>query len=193
MVTGDHETGGMTIGYAGTQYNSFVDQIQYQTVSYIEFGNQLDAYKETHTPETASFDDMVPLIEQGFGLKVLSADDRAALEAKAAEGAADAQKELSMVLDDLELQVLQQAFTDSMAGEEVRSSDEYTYLLYGGYEPLAVKLTTILNQKSGIAWTSYSHTGVPVQTSALGVGSEAFNGYYDETDIFTKMMDSTGR
>ena len=192
VVTGDHETGGMTIGYAGTQYNSFVDQIQYQTMSYLKFGEELDAYKETHTPETASFDDMMPLIEEGFGLKVLSADERAALEAKAAEGDADAQKELSMVLDDLELQVLQQAFADSMAGEQVRSGDEYTYLLYGGYEPLAVKLTTILNQKSGIAWTSYSHTGVPVQTSALGVGSETFNGYYDETDVFTKMMDAAG-
>ena len=192
VVTGDHETGGMTIGYAGTQYNSFVDQIQYQTMSYVEFGNELAAYKETHTPETANFEDMVPLIEEGFGLRVLSPDELADLEAKAEAGDANAEKALSMVLDDLELQVLEQAFADSMAGDEIRSDDEYTYLLYGGYEPLAVKLTTILNQKSGIAWTSYSHTGVPVQTSALGVGCEAFNGYYDETDIFTKMMGIAG-
>jgi alkaline phosphatase len=79
-----------------------------------------------------------------------------------------------------------------MKGEEVRSTDEHTYLMYGGYEPFSIKLTTILNQKSGIAWTSYSHTGVPVQTSALGVGAESFNGYYDQTDIFSKMMTIAG-
>ena len=37
VVTGDHETGGMTIGFAGTQYSSFMDKIQYQKMSYIEF------------------------------------------------------------------------------------------------------------------------------------------------------------
>jgi len=93
-----------------------------------------------------------------------------------------------MALTDLELAVLQDAFARSMRGEEEGSSVEQTYLLYGGYEPLSVKLTTILNNKSGISWTSYSHTGVPVQTSAIGVGAELFNGYYDQTEIFTKMV-----
>ncbi len=192
IVTGDHETGGMTIGYAGTQYNSFVDKIQYQTMSYIEFDKALDEYKGTHTAETASFEDMLPLIESAFGLKVISAEDRAALEAKAEEGDAEAEAELGMVLSDLELEALQAAFIETMKGEEVRSTDEHTYLMYGGYEPFSIKLTTILNQKSGIAWTSYSHTGVPVQTSALGVGAESFNGYYDQTDIFSKMMTIAG-
>lgn len=41
IVTGDHETGGMTIGFAGTQYASFVDKIRNQKMSYIEFGKKL--------------------------------------------------------------------------------------------------------------------------------------------------------
>jgi len=49
VVTGDHETGGMTIGFAGTQYSSFVDKIQYQKMSYIEFDKKLEEYKKTHT------------------------------------------------------------------------------------------------------------------------------------------------
>jgi alkaline phosphatase len=121
-------------------------------------------------------------------LKVLSAEEREALQALADEGDAEAAAELGLVLSDLELSVLQEAFARSMLGEEERSEDEHTYLLYGGYEPLTVKLTTILNQKAGIAWTSYSHTGIPVQTSAVGVGAEQFNGFYDQTDIFTYMM-----
>jgi len=97
-----------------------------------------------------------------------------------------------MTLTDRELKVLQEAFKQSMLGKKERAQDDYTYLLYGGYEPLSVKLTTILNNKAGIGWTSYSHTGVPMQTSALGVGHELFNGYYDQTDIYTKMMKMTG-
>jgi alkaline phosphatase len=57
---------------------------------------------------------------------------------------------------------------------------------------LAVKLTTILNNKAGIGWTTYSHSGVPVQTSALGVGAQKFNGYYDQTDIYRKIMSIAG-
>jgi alkaline phosphatase len=97
-----------------------------------------------------------------------------------------------MALTDLELAVVEEAFRQSMLGQEERAADQYTYLMYGGYDPLSVKLTTILNNKAGIAWTSYSHTGVPVQTSAIGVGAELFNGYYDQTDIYTKMVATAG-
>ncbi len=206
IVTGDHETGGMTIGFAGTQYSSFVDKIQHQKMSYIEFGKQIDAYREAHTPETAKFEDVLPLIKEAFGLYVLGAEEKAKLEAAVAAGKAEgaddaakkaakaAEKELkySLALTDLELDVLEGAFRQSMLGEKERAKDDLTYLLYGGYEPLSVKLTTILNNKSGIAWTSYSHTGVPVQTSALGVSAEKFNGYYDQTDIYHKMMEISG-
>jgi alkaline phosphatase len=206
IVTGDHETGGMSIGYAGTRYASFMDKIQHQTMSYLEFTKKLAEYKATHTPETAKFEDVLPLIEEAFGLYVLPEEEKAALlkaiEAGKAEGATDEAKKAareaertlrySMALTDLELEVLKEAFQNSMLGKEERASDDYTYLLYGGYEPLAVKCTTILNQKAGIGWTSYSHTGTPVQVSALGVGSEQFNGYYDQTEIFSKMLKAAG-
>jgi alkaline phosphatase len=206
VVTGDHETGGMTIGFAGTQYSSFVDKIQYQKMSYLEFDKKLAEYKKTHTPATAKFEELLPLIKEAFGLYVLPADERATLEKavtegkvqdapeeakKAAEKAEQALK-YSMALTDLELKVLQEAFQQSMLGQKERAQDDYTYLLYGGYEPLAVKLTTILNNKAGIGWTTYSHTGVPVQTSALGVGADLFNGYYDQTDIYAKMAKISG-
>lgn len=206
LVTGDHETGGLTIGFAGTQYSSFVDKIQNQRMSYIEFDKKLDEYKKSHTPADARLDDLMPLIKEAFGLYVMPADEKTALEKKVTEGkvegvtdeareeAKEAEKKLkySMALTDLELNVLQKAFAQSMQGEKERARDDYTYLLYGGYEPLSVKLTTILNNKAGIGWTSYSHTGVPVQTSALGVGAESFNGYYDQTDIYKKMMKIAG-
>ena len=64
--------------------------------------------------------------------------------------------------------------------------------LYGGYEPLSVTLTHILNNKAGIGWTSYAHTGVPVPVYAMGQGQELFNGSYDNTDIFNKLVEICG-
>ena len=192
VVTGDHETGGMTIGFAGTKYSAFFDKIERQTMSYVAFSELLNEYKETHTAADAKFEDVMPWIEEAFGLKVLPSEEREALQARADEGDEEAARELGLVLTDLELAVLQEAFISSMLGEEERSQDDYTYLLYGGYEPLAVKLTTILNQKAGISWTSYSHTGIPVQTSALGVGQEMFSGYYDQTDVNHSMVTVAG-
>ncbi|MBC8446952.1 MAG: alkaline phosphatase [Chloroflexi bacterium] len=206
VVTGDHECGGMTIGFAGTRYATFFDKIQHQTMSCDTFSGNLAEYKETHTPADVKFEDMVPMIEEAFGLYVIPADEKAALEKAVADGKAEgasddainagkeAEKELtqSMALTDLELEILVGAFEQSMLGKEERATDDYTYLLYGGYEPLTVKLTTILNQKAGISWTSYSHTGIPVQTSALGVGYERFNGYYDNTDVAKNIMAIAG-
>lgn len=206
IVTGDHETGGMTIGFAGTEYASFVDKIQYQTLSYIEFGKKLAEYKSSHSPADAKLEDVLPLIKDAFGLYVMPEGERQELEKTIATGKApDASPEekkaakraeeklkFSMALTGLELNVLRDAFEQSMLGEKERAKDDYTFLLYGGYEPLAVKLTTILNNKAGIGWTSYAHTGVPVQTSAIGIGSESFNGYYDQTDIYSKMIEIAG-
>lgn len=206
VATGDHETGGMTIGFAGTKYSSFVDKIQHQKMSYLEFDKKLAEFKKTHTPGDAKLEDMLPTITEAFGLYMMPENEKAALEASVAagkaEGAADdvkkagkdAEKKLkeSLALTDLEIKALRDALAQSMLGEKERSTNDHTYLLYGGYEPLSVKLTTILNNKSGIAWTSYSHTGVPVQTSAIGVGAETFNGYYDQTDIHKKMIKISG-
>lgn len=37
IVTGDHECGGLTIGFAGTGYQTFFNKLQKQTMSYLEF------------------------------------------------------------------------------------------------------------------------------------------------------------
>ena len=49
-----------------------------------------------------------------------------------------------------------------------------------------------MNNKSGIAFTAYSHTGLPVPVFAVGNGSDVFEGYYDNTNIFDKLVSLTG-
>lgn len=169
VVTGDHECGGLTLGFAGTKYASHFDILSNQQVSFQKFTAEI---LEKFKAKGGSFADMKSIITANFGLKF----------------SGDA-KEDRMVLADYEAENIENAFRRSMAGEKVKGGD---YLLYGSYDPLSVTLTHVLNQKAGLGWTSYKHTGVPVSTSAVGVGSMAFNGSYDNKDVATKIMSSMG-
>ncbi len=204
IVTGDHETGGLTIGFAGTGYNNYINRLQDQKMSYVGFNKILDAYKKNHTTDAAKFDDVKAMITENFGVTFFTSDERSNLNSLVEKGSAkeasdadkaamkDAKGKLSQALTEAEENVLRNALGASMMTKDDLKKIANVDLLYGGYEPLTVKLTTILNQKAGLAWTSYAHTGVPVQTSAIGVGAEQFNGYYDNTDIYTKMIAISG-
>ena len=51
LVTGDHETGGLTIGFAGTDYDTYLDLLENQKISYAKFDSDYVAsYKENKTP-----------------------------------------------------------------------------------------------------------------------------------------------
>jgi alkaline phosphatase len=189
VVTGDHETGGMTIGFAGTKYDTFFDKLSNQKVSYEAFDKVLAEFKKN---SGAKFEDVLPLINEHFGLKVYSSEKMKSLEEKAKAGDSVAKAALGMGLKDFEVDQLRASFAQSMVGKKERARDDETYLLYGGYEPLTVNITHILNQKAGLAWTSYSHTGVPVPVSAIGAGADLFGGYYDNTDIFFKTLQAMG-
>ena len=175
VVTGDHETGGLTVGFAGTKYDNFFTVLQGQKVSFQHFTDVILKDYRAKCGGTFDFEDMKPVITASFGLKF--------------EGDAAADR---TVLKEFEIAMLQEAFNRSMGGETEKSKDEMTYRLYGGYDPLAVSLTQILNQKAGLGWTTYSHTGVPVATAAVGLAAEAFGGYYDNTDLFKKFCSVLG-
>ncbi len=168
IVTGDHECGGLTLGFAGTKYDTDFNLLSNQMMSYVKFDQDVLGPYKKEKGANGKFEDLKPVITENFGLKF--------------DG--DVKKD-TMVLRPYEVAQLEDAFARSMSGEKLK--DPQAYVLYGGYEPLTVAITHVLNQKAGLAWTSYSHTGVPVTTSALGVGAESFNGYYDNTDIAKKV------
>jgi alkaline phosphatase len=177
LVTGDHETGGMTIGFAGTAYQTFFDKIKYQKKSYLEFDKVIAKYKSTTSKEKAVLENLLPAIKESFGLIVSTDKDAAANR--------------SMVLTEFEIQKLRDSLVQTMKDKNDRKYSENDKLLYGGYEPLSVTLTHILNNKSGIGWTTYSHTGLPLPVYAKGVGQELFDGSYDNTDVFKKIASIT--
>ncbi len=168
VVTGDHETGGMTIGSAGTQYDTFLAQLDGQAGSYEVFEAE---YVSKFVEEGTSFEDALVDMEAYFGLTT--------------EG------ESQLTLTAYELAKLEAAYEVSVFGVEGDDAQE-AYELYGGYDALTVTLTHLLNNKSGVAFTSYAHTGVTVGTYAQGVGSELFDGFYDNTDIFASLATLLG-
>jgi Alkaline phosphatase len=171
IVTADHETGGMTIGFAGTGYSTYFDKLGYQQESYDAFNQKVKDYVNTISPEAARLEDLYPAIQSSFGL--------------APTGSYTTGN--GMVLTEYETQRLLQAFEQTVIPAKERTYTDEDKLLYGTYEPLTVTLTHILDNKAGIGWTSYAHTGVPVPVFAMGSGQDLFNGYFDNTDIFNKL------
>lgn len=174
LVTGDHETGGLTIGFAGTDYDTFLTNLKNQKISYAKYDSDyVSNYKKNNIP----FDTVLTDIQTLFGLVA---------PANAAQA-----KDEKLVLTDYELGRIKAAYDKTMAG----SSEELTqeeYVLYGTYEPLSVTITHILNNKSGVNFSSYAHTGLPVEVCAMGVGQELFEGYYDNTNIYFNLAKLTG-
>ena len=166
FVTGDHETGGLTIGFAGTDYDTYLTLLESQKISFAKYDSDyVAAYKENNT----SFDDVLKDIEELFGLKTTGEEDD------------------KLVLTDYEKQQIKTAYEKSINEVETGVDAQAEYVMYGTYEPLTVTITHILNNKSGISFTSYSHTGLPVAVFAEGVNSEVFDGYYDNTEVYKKL------
>ncbi|WP_300160683.1 alkaline phosphatase [Solidesulfovibrio sp.] len=194
VVTGDHECGGLTLGFAGTRYGNYYDYLKHQKESFLKFTAALKEYKKTHDAGSARFEDVAPMIQESFGLAVPTAADLEAMKAapKPTEDDTSPADAHGMYLKEFELVAVKEAFARSMQGEKDKG-DEMDYRAYGGYEPLTIALTHILDNKAGLAWTSYSHTGVPVVTSAMGPGAQAFAGYYDNTDLAKRLMAVVGQ
>ena len=172
LVTADHETGGLTIGYAGTDYNLFFRTLDSQKISYAKFDSDyVSAYKKNGT----SFEAVMKDVEKLFGLKMPGADG--------------SNKNGGLVLTDYELSRIKTAYEKTIKNDNNRSQMEYD--IYGTYEPLTITITHILNAKSGLGWTSNSHTGLPVPVFALGAGQEEFKGFYDNTEIYKKLAKLT--
>jgi alkaline phosphatase len=160
VVTGDHETGGMSIGFAGAKYATHFEVLESQNKSYIEFDKIVNDYK-AGTPSSDVDATIKQYIGETYGMDfdMLSSDEK---------------------------QQIEEAYDRFISGTP-HYSNEKDYLLYGGYNALSVTLTHILNQHAGIGWTTYSHTGVPVPVYAIGSRSEIFGGFYDNTGVARRM------
>ncbi len=168
LVTGDHECGGLGLGFAGTRYETGFPLLSHQRISFTRLTDSLRTLKARIPADKVSLASLRDLLSSLIGIGE------------------------AIELTDAERMRLLKALNASWKGEEIESKDPGTYLLYGGYDPFVVTLTHILNNKAGLAWTSYKHTALPVPVFALGIGAHQFGGYYDNTDIAKRIMNIAG-
>ena len=162
VFTGDHECGGLTLGFAGTNYESAFQLMQNQVVSFETFGQEMREYIKTNP----KFDALLAKLQENFGI--------------GGDGA--------LKLSEYETKRLKDAYLFAKGDKSVKLTDEEKHLFYGGYEPITVTTTHIIDNKAGVEWASYSHTALPVPVYSMGCGSEQLEGYFDNTDIPNTMM-----
>ncbi len=166
IVTADHETGGMTIGFATTAYETYFQYLANQKISFTAFDDVIAELKENN----ATFEDALAKVEVYYGLTTTAEQD--------------------LTLTETELESLRTAWNVVMGTEAL--SDEQSALLYGGYNAFSMAVSHIMNNKAGLSYTSYAHTGLQIPVYAWGVGAENFSGLYDNTGIFNRTMEVMG-
>jgi alkaline phosphatase len=201
VVTGDHECGGLTLGFAGLGYETAYEILDGQTMSYLAFNDYIAKYREN----PYSFWNFMRLVLELFG--PADADLTALNIADDMEMQSMIQQAFGLVYDKLneyEVGLLEDAYDKTMSGAEERedpgenknysadgiNADLLTYGPY--YDPLTVTCTHILNRRAGLGFTSYYHTALPVPVFAQGNGASAFTGEYDNTDVALKIANAMG-
>ncbi len=174
VVTGDHDCGGLALGFAGTGYESAFELLSNSNTSYARFSEAATAKIRSGAP----FSELLKMARQSFGFTNLDTDDNPERIAQ------------TMELSQQEINMLREAYNKSYT-KTLTSSDKY-HSTYGGYDPFTTTCTSILNKKAGVDFTSFSHTAVPVMVFAGGAGEELFSGYYDNTDIAKRIMIAAG-
>ncbi len=174
VVTGDHECGGLSIGSARTGDTMNLEVLPAQKMSHVRFHKEVLEGFRKGCGENCRFEDLKPLITDNFGLKFSE------------------EEEGPLALSDEERRDLQETFEAGMGRRQFALDSSARHRVYGRQDPLTVTLTRTLNTKAGLGWTSFSHTGIPVPVSALGVGSETFNGSYDNTEVALKLKAAMG-
>ena len=79
-------------------------------------------------------------------------------------------------ISDDEVDLLKVAF-------EKFKADQKEEILYHGGNPIVLSCCHIVSERAKVGWTTSSHSGARVVTTAIGPGSEKLGGYNDHTDI----------
>ena len=159
VVTGDHETGGLTLGFGGTGYRSFIENLDNQKVSIGTFSQKLKELGKNGKPD---FEQVKKLITSDFGL--IFADDPPAKTIG------------TMVLSKAETAEIKAAY-----------ERQYDTKKPDNKNALAIAVIKCLDNKASLGWTSGAHTALPVLTMAKGVGGENFSSQLDNTDISKRL------
>ena len=162
IVTGDHETGGMSLGFAGAGGKFKVELLAGQKCSVERFSSMIK--KMFRDDINLGFDKVKPLITENFGL--LFTDDRSN----------------PMRLRTAEIKTLKEAFEKDREFVRRQVADTTAHDVGRRYV-FASTVRGVLAAHAGIGWTSGSHTALPTLTTAQGASADIVVGMQENSDI----------
>ena len=166
VVTGDHETGGMSIGFAGTGYITYLELLQNQKMSHAAFEQAVK--KLVKQNNNLPFDVVKKFMSENLGFKF---DEK--------------YKTDKMYINETELADLKKAFEKELALKGESVFDVAVKDLYEKKKnPMPVAAYRCLNNKAGIGWSSQAHTALPTLTTATGVNAHLVKGSIENTDVY---------
>ena len=171
VTTGDHETGGMTMGFAGLGYKLYVKLLAHQTCSAEAFSSRIA--ERIQKDPGLSFDAVKPLVTEGFGLVFDAAE-------------ADTEEKKLLLLSAAEAMELEKAFRADVAFVKARRKETAKHD-ESRRRQFASTCRRLLANHAGIGWTSGAHTALPTMTTAQGCGAEGFVGFLENTDIAARL------
>lgn len=184
VVTADHATGGFTIGNESTGYETYLDQLTHQKGSQVEFDKIVTAALEKNPNLT--FEEFAPKIQDFFGLKLKADAPSETITNAQEEDYLKQQSKDRLLCSKEEYESLKKAFEESKKESDQQDTN------YGGYIPVSITATRILNKKSGLAWTTTDHSGDKVPVYAMGSGAYMFDGEFDDTDVAVRIGEAMG-
>lgn len=169
LVTADHETGGLGLGYSNMGYELYLNGLKKQKLSYWKYMRMVAL---EYRPNKTDWETVLWEMRSLFGLTV--------------NGTYQAGDDPKLVLTEEEVMQLMAAYQASMQGA-VATMGTAAYEAYGSYEPLAFTVTTLLAKKCGVKFSTIYHTAQPIPIYAIGTGAEEFSGVFDNTQIAVKL------
>ena len=172
ITTGDHETGGLSMGFAGTGGKFHVERLAGQKCSTERFSQTIKAMLKANI--NLSFDDVRPMVAEKYGLVFGgSADD-------------------PLKVTEAEVAMLRKALERDRSYVRNRMADTTAHDVKRRYV-FASTARGVLAAHAGIGWGSGSHTALPTFTTAQGPGAEILIGMMENADIGERLKQLLGK
>ena len=162
VTTGDHETGGLSMGFVGTGGKFKVEYLAAQKHS-VEWISELTKKMLRENLERP-FSNMIPILEENFGFVF------------------DKKSTHPLKVTDAELKELKKAFEDDRERVRRKMADTTAQDAPRKYV-FGRTANRILAAHAGIGWSSGSHTALPTLTTAQGPGAEILVGMKENADL----------
>jgi alkaline phosphatase len=173
LVTGDHETGGLTMGEAGTGGRFDLALLGLQTTSVERFSNTVKRHIKRKRG-TLTLADLQDELWRKFGF-ILP-------DGKAPE------KGWFVRLSAAEVAALEKALAADVRKTRAGEGDTKAHDVPRRYV-FAQAVKNVLNARAGVAWNTTGHTALPTLTTAAGADAGIVDGMTDNTDISKRLKE----